>query len=135
MKGLEERVRNTEDKLAAAEQSKLLLAEELSTVSDVRHKVHSDLETAVLQVDTLKMRLKKAEESYAKKEKDLLDEMSESLVQSEDDLKHQVDDLKVRLEMGAEAYREKYRECHKLEKSIKKLSGGKVRKTASYHSS
>ncbi|KAI8519449.1 hypothetical protein Bbelb_027060 [Branchiostoma belcheri] len=219
MKGLEERLRNTEDKLAAAEQSKLLLAEELSTVSDVRHKAHSDLETAVQQVDTLKMRLKKAEENFAKKEKDLLDEMSvlrggldeilqdkdkieaelqqykeevattsestqtseakpkavkedqalffletahqnleerykdlqkdalapryvislwascsrtrESLVQSEDDLKHQVDDLKVRLEMGAEAYREKYRECHKLEKTIKKLGGGKVKREKS----
>ncbi|CAH1242119.1 TAX1BP1 [Branchiostoma lanceolatum] len=216
MKGLEERLRNTEDKLAAAEQSKLLLAEELSTVSDVRHKVHSDLETAVSQADSLKMRLKKAEETFAKKEKDLLDEMSvlrggldeilqdkdkieaelkkykeevattsestqtsegkpkavkedqalffletahhnleerykdlqkeyeqlqrekleierekESLVQSEDDLKHQVDDLKVRLEMGAEAYREKYRECHKLEKTIKKLSGGKVKRERS----
>ncbi|CAK8671727.1 unnamed protein product [Clavelina lepadiformis] len=37
------------------------------------------------------------------------------------DLKNQVSDLTTRLSMGADAYKEKFVECHKLEKKVKRL--------------
>uniref|UniRef100_H2Z445 Uncharacterized protein n=1 Tax=Ciona savignyi TaxID=51511 RepID=H2Z445_CIOSA len=37
------------------------------------------------------------------------------------DLRSQVEDLTTRLSMGADAYKEKFVECHKLEKKVKKL--------------
>lgn len=37
------------------------------------------------------------------------------------DLKMQIEDLRTRLSMGAAAYTEKYKECHKLERKMKKI--------------
>lgn len=41
------------------------------------------------------------------------------------DLKMQIEDLRTRLSMGATAYTEKYKECHKLERKMKKIQHNK----------
>lgn len=38
------------------------------------------------------------------------------------DLQREVEDLKLRLQMAAEHYKEKYKECQKLQKQVVKLS-------------
>nr|XP_039260559.1 tax1-binding protein 1 homolog B-like [Styela clava] len=43
-----------------------------------------------------------------------------------EELKMQIEDLRTRLSMGATAYTEKYMECHKLEKKMKKIHGQKT---------
>jgi len=58
-------------------------------------------------------------------EDDDVDEVNEQIQKAQDeeikDLKKQVSDLTTRLSMGAEAYKEKFLECHKLEKKLKKM--------------
>ncbi|KAK6491344.1 tax1-binding protein 1-like protein B-like isoform X1 [Huso huso] len=129
---LREQLRKNEDQLQATRQEVSMLAAELRDVSSVRDRTMSDLYTARLEIDSLKSRLVVAEAECKAKEGMLqntkaIAEKNEkegpvknSMVEQE--LRREVEDLKLRLQMAAEHYKEKYKECQKLQKQAVKLT-------------
>ncbi|XP_078487180.1 uncharacterized protein LOC100185044 isoform X2 [Ciona intestinalis] len=66
----------------------------------------------------------KDQKTQTQKKKDLVQAQAPKIEEQEfviNDLRSQVEDLTTRLSMGADAYKEKFVECHKLEKKVKKL--------------
>ncbi|XP_041102308.1 tax1-binding protein 1 homolog B-like isoform X2 [Polyodon spathula] len=129
---LREQLRKSEDQLQATRQEVSMLAAELRDVVSVRDRTMSDLYTARLEIDSLKKSLGDAEAECKAKEGMLqnmkaIAEKNEkegpgknSMVEQE--LRREVEDLKLRLQMAAEHYKEKYKECQKLQKQAVKLT-------------
>ncbi|XP_028674060.2 tax1-binding protein 1 homolog B isoform X1 [Erpetoichthys calabaricus] len=139
---LREQLRKTEEQLQATRQEVALLSAELRDVASVRDKTMSDLYSARLEVDALKKSLSEVETECKTKEL-LLQSMKDAMekhkkednalnITTEQELHKEIDDLKLRLQMAAEHYKEKYKECQKLQKQVVKLKEqGEVKKTAS----
>ncbi|MBN3287676.1 TXB1B protein, partial [Polyodon spathula] len=127
---LREQLRKSEDQLQATRQEVSMLAAELRDVFNVRDRTMSDLYTAHLEIDSLKKSLGDAE-AECKAKDGMLQNMKaiaeknekegpgkNSMVEQE--LHREVEDLKLRLQMAAEHYKEKYKECQKLQKQAVK---------------
>ncbi|XP_069770201.1 tax1-binding protein 1 homolog isoform X3 [Narcine bancroftii] len=126
---LRECLRKAEENLQASEQKVVLMAKELADTSNARDKTMGDLHNARIKIDQLKNDFADAENKYkaeiqmlraalSKKEKGF--SVAGSTVEQE--LHKEVEDLKLRLQMAAEHYKEKYKDCQKLQKQVVKLT-------------
>uniref|UniRef100_A0A8D1R5M6 UBZ1-type domain-containing protein n=1 Tax=Sus scrofa TaxID=9823 RepID=A0A8D1R5M6_PIG len=116
---LKEQLRKAEEQVQATRQEAVFLAKELSDAVNVRDKTMADLHTARLENEKVKKQLADAvaelKLSAVKKDQ----EKTETL---EHELRREVEDLKLRLQMAADHYKEKFKECQRLQKQINKLS-------------
>ncbi|XP_033836225.1 tax1-binding protein 1 homolog B isoform X1 [Periophthalmus magnuspinnatus] len=135
MKALKEQLRQKEDQLLANQQQSTLLAAELRDASSARDRTMSELYHLKVEVDSLRqaktevqakcvclerlveqLKAEIKQEAQAKAEEDTADP---ALVA---ELQREVEDLKLRLHMAAEHYKEKYKECQRLQKHVLRLS-------------
>lgn len=126
---LKEQLRVAEDIIQASKQETSLMAKELGDVANLRDKTMAELHSARLEIDALKKRLSEAEAENKVREKFgqltitsavTSQETPETTVEQE--LHREVEDLKLRLRMAGEHYKEKYKECQKLQKQVNKLT-------------
>uniref|UniRef100_A0A8C0JSZ5 Tax1 binding protein 1 n=1 Tax=Canis lupus dingo TaxID=286419 RepID=A0A8C0JSZ5_CANLU len=116
---LKEQLRKAEEQVQATRQEVVFLAKELSDAVNVRDKTMADLHTARLENEKVKKQLADAlaelKLNAVKKDQEKTDTL-------EHELRREVDDLKLRLQMAADHYKEKFKECQRLQKQINKLS-------------
>ncbi|XP_029958378.1 tax1-binding protein 1 homolog B isoform X5 [Salarias fasciatus] len=135
MKALKEQLRQKEEQLQANQQQSSLLAAELRDASSARDRTMSELYHMKLEVDALRQAKAEAQTQCARLER-LVEQMKaeakQEAAKAEEEaaadpaavaeLQREVDDLKLRLHMAAEHYKEKYKECQRLQKQVLKLS-------------
>ncbi|XP_035109441.1 tax1-binding protein 1 isoform X10 [Callithrix jacchus] len=116
---LKEQLRKAEEQVQATRQEVVFLAKELSDAVNVRDRTMADLHTARLENENVKKQLADAvaelQLNAMKKDQDKTDTL-------EHELRREVEDLKLRLQMAADHYKEKFKECQRLQKQINKLS-------------
>ncbi|CAO2603873.1 Tax1-binding protein 1 homolog [Lemmus lemmus] len=112
---LKEKLRKAEDQVQATRQEAAFLAKELSDAVNVRDRTMADLHTARVENERVKKQLAELQLNAARKDQ----EKSDTL---EHELRREVEDLKLRLQMAADHYKEKFKECQRLQKQINKLS-------------
>uniref|UniRef100_A0A2K5NFJ7 Tax1 binding protein 1 n=1 Tax=Cercocebus atys TaxID=9531 RepID=A0A2K5NFJ7_CERAT len=116
---LKEQLRKAEEQVQATRQEVVFLAKELSDAVNVRDRTMADLHTARLENEKVKKQLADAvaelKLNAMKKDQDKSDTL-------EHELRREVEDLKLRLQMAADHYKEKFKECQRLQKQINKLS-------------
>ncbi|XP_055202896.1 tax1-binding protein 1 isoform X25 [Gorilla gorilla gorilla] len=114
-----EQLRKAEEQVQATRQEVVFLAKELSDAVNVRDRMMADLHTARLENEKVKKQLADAvaelKLNAMKKDQDKTDTL-------EHELRREVEDLKLRLQMAADHYKEKFKECQRLQKQINKLS-------------
>ncbi|KAM7175760.1 tax1-binding protein 1 isoform 4-T5 [Macrochelys suwanniensis] len=116
---LKEQLRKAEDHIQASKQEALLMSKELSDTVNVRDKTMADLHSARLENEKLKKQL--ADAVAELKKVTLVKNEQEISNTVEQELRREVEDLKLRLQMAADHYREKFKECQKLQKQVNKL--------------
>ncbi|ETE69374.1 Tax1-binding protein 1-like protein [Ophiophagus hannah] len=116
---LKEQLRKAEDQIQASRQEVLFMSKELSDAVNVRDKTMADLHSARLENEKLKKQLNDAV-AELKKTSPATTEQGTSNV-AERELRREVEDLKLRLQMAADHYKEKFKECQKLQKQVNKL--------------
>ncbi|KAM9215940.1 tax1-binding protein 1 isoform 1-T1 [Dugong dugon] len=116
---LKEQLRKAEEQVQATRQEVVFLAKELSDAVNVRDKTMADLHTTRLENEKVKKQLADAvaelKLNSVKKDQEKTDTL-------EHELRREVEDLKLRLQMAADHYKEKFKECQRLQKQINKLS-------------
>ncbi|KAF1453393.1 hypothetical protein FQV24_0013725, partial [Spheniscus mendiculus] len=117
---LKEQLRKAEDQIQASKQEAVLMSKELSDVVNVRDKTMADLHSARLENEKLKKQLADAL-AELKKIMALKNEQETSNT-VEQELRREVEDLKLRLQMAADHYKEKFKECQKLQKQVNKFT-------------
>ncbi|XP_034616585.1 tax1-binding protein 1 [Trachemys scripta elegans] len=115
---LKEQLRKAEDHIQASKQEAVLMSKELSDTVNVRDKTMADLHSARLENEKLKKQLADA---VAELKKVTLVKNEQEMSNTEQELRREVEDLKLRLQMAADHYREKFKECQKLQKQVNKL--------------
>ncbi|XP_040820533.1 tax1-binding protein 1 isoform X8 [Ochotona curzoniae] len=116
---LKEQLRKAEEQAQATRQEVAFLAKELSDAVNVRDKTIADLHTARLENEKVKQRLADA---MAELKLNAVKKDQEKSDTVEHELRREVEDLKLRLQMAADHYKEKFKECQRLQKQINKLS-------------
>ncbi|XP_054670541.1 tax1-binding protein 1 isoform X4 [Grus americana] len=117
---LKEQLRKAEDQIQASKQEAVLMSKELSDAVNVRDKTMADLHSARLENEKLKKQLADAL-AELKKSMTLKNEQETSNT-VEQELRREVEDLKLRLQMAADHYKEKFKECQKLQKQVNKFT-------------
>ncbi|XP_074999600.1 tax1-binding protein 1 isoform X7 [Calonectris borealis] len=117
---LKEQLRKAEDQIQASKQEAVLMSKELSDAVNVRDKTMADLHSARLENEKLKKQLTDAL-AELKKITALKNEQETSNT-VEQELRREVEDLKLRLQMAADHYKEKFKECQKLQKQVNKFT-------------
>ncbi|XP_037641010.1 tax1-binding protein 1 homolog B isoform X2 [Sebastes umbrosus] len=136
MKALKEQLRQKEEQLQAKQQQSSLLAAELRDASSTRDRTMSELYHMKLEADALRQAKAEAQAQCVRMER-LVEQMKaeakrEAAKAAEEEaaadpallaeLQREVEDLKLRLHMAAEHYKEKYKECQRLQKQVLRLS-------------
>ncbi|XP_051263717.1 tax1-binding protein 1 homolog B isoform X1 [Dicentrarchus labrax] len=134
MKALKEQLRQKEEQLQANQQQSSLLAAELRDASSTRDRTMSELYHMKLEADALRQAKAEAQAQCVCLER-LVEQMKaeakQEAAKSEEEaadpavvaeLQREVEDLKLRLHMAAEHYKEKYKECQRLQKQVLRLS-------------
>ncbi|XP_059194932.1 tax1-binding protein 1 homolog B [Centropristis striata] len=135
MKALKEQLRQKEEQLQAKQQQASLLAAELRDASSTRDRTMSELYHKKLEADGLRQAKEEAQAQCLLLER-LVEQMNaqaeqEAAKAAEEaaadpavvaDLQREVEDLKLRLHMAAEHYKEKYKECQRLQKHVLRFS-------------
>ncbi|XP_022050190.2 tax1-binding protein 1 homolog B isoform X1 [Acanthochromis polyacanthus] len=135
MKALKEQLRQKEEQLQANQQQSSLLAAELRDASSARDRTMSELYHMKLEADALRQAKADAQAQFVRLER-LVEQMKadakQEAAKAEEEaaadpaavaeLQREVEDLKLRLHMAAEHYKEKYKECQRLQKQVLKLS-------------
>ncbi|XP_070768062.1 tax1-binding protein 1 homolog B isoform X3 [Enoplosus armatus] len=137
MKALKEQLRQKEEQLQANQQQSSLLAAELRDASSTRDRTMSELYHMKLEADALRQAKAEAQAQCVRLER-LVEQMKaeakqEAAEEEEEEeaaadpavlaeLQREVEDLKLRLHMAAEHYKEKYKECQRLQKQVFRLS-------------
>lgn len=150
MKALKEQVRQKEEQLQANQQQSALLAAELRDASSTRDRTMSELYHMKLEADGLRQAKADAQTKCACLER-MVEQMKAEAkleaVKAEEDsaadpavlaeLQREVEDLKLRLHMAAEHYKEKYKECQRLQKQVLRLSEqqGELKKSSAQEAS
>ncbi|XP_053215758.1 tax1-binding protein 1 isoform X1 [Podarcis raffonei] len=116
---LKEQLRKAEDQIQASRQEALLMSKELSDAVNVRDKTMADLHNARLENEKVKKQL--ADAVGELKKMALVKNEQETSSTVEKELRREVEDLKLRLQMAADHYKEKFKECQKLQKQVNKL--------------
>ncbi|XP_021241194.1 tax1-binding protein 1 isoform X2 [Numida meleagris] len=117
---LKEQLRKAEDQIQASKQEAVLMSKELSDAVNVRDKTMADLHSARLDNDKLKKQL--ADALAELKKVTALKSEQETSNTTEQELRREVEDLKLRLQMAADHYKEKFKECQKLQKQVNKFT-------------
>ncbi|NXS94009.1 TAXB1 protein, partial [Jacana jacana] len=117
---LKEQLRKAEDQIQASKQEAVLLSKELSDAVNVRDKTMADLHSARLENE--KMRKQLADALAELKKVTALKKEQEISSTVEQELRREVEDLKLRLQMAADHYKEKFKECQKLQKQVNKFT-------------
>ncbi|KAM6339257.1 tax1-binding protein 1 isoform 3-T3 [Podargus strigoides] len=117
---LKEQLRKAEDQIQASKQEAVLMSKELSDAVNVRDKTMADLHSARLENEKLKKQL--ADASAELKKITTLKNEQDTSNTVEQELRREVEDLKLRLQMAADHYKEKFKECQKLQKQVNKLT-------------
>ncbi|XP_010740212.3 tax1-binding protein 1 homolog B [Larimichthys crocea] len=134
MKALKEQLRQKEEQLQANQQQSSLLAAELRDASSTRDRTMSELYHMKLEADALRQAKAEAQAQCVRLER-LVEQMKaeakQEATKAEEEtadpavvaeLQREVEDLKLRLHMAAEHYKEKYKECQRLQKQVLRLS-------------
>ncbi|XP_073341048.1 tax1-binding protein 1 homolog B isoform X1 [Pagrus major] len=135
MKALKEQLRQKEEQLQANQQQSSLLAAELRDASSTRDRTMSELYHMKLEADSLRQAKAEAQAQCGRLER-LVEQMKaeakQEATKAEEEaaadpavlaeLQREVEDLKLRLHMAAEHYKEKYKECQRLQKQVLRLS-------------
>ncbi|XP_060936499.1 tax1-binding protein 1 homolog B [Limanda limanda] len=133
MKALKEQLRQKEEQIQANQQQSSLLSAELRDASRTRDRTMSELYHMKLEADALRQAKTEAQAQCVHLER-LVEQMKTEAKQeaAEDEaaadpavlaeLQREVEDLKMRLHMAAEHYKEKYKECQRMQKQVLKLS-------------
>lgn len=144
MKALKEQLRQKEEQLQANQQQSSLLSAELRDASSARDRTMSELYHMKLEADALRQAKAEAQAQCIHLEllvEQMKAEARKEAAKSEEEagtdpavvaeLQREVEDLKLRLLMAAEHYKEKYKECQRLQKQVLKLSEqhGEVKKS------
>lgn len=144
MKALKEQLRQKEEQLQANQQQSSLLSAELRDASSARDRTMSELYRMKLEADALRQAKAEAQAQCIRLEllvEQMKAEARKEAAKSEEEvgtdpavvaeLQREVEDLKLRLLMAAEHYKEKYKECQRLQKQVLKLSEqqGEVKKS------
>nr|XP_038962974.1 tax1-binding protein 1 homolog isoform X7 [Rattus norvegicus] len=116
---LKEQLRKAEEQVQATRQELIFLAKELSDAVNVRDKTMADLHTARLENERVKKQLA---DTLAELQLHAVKTDQEKTDTLEHELRREVEDLKLRLQMAADHYKEKFKECQRLQKQINKLS-------------
>ncbi|NXV79082.1 TAXB1 protein, partial [Atlantisia rogersi] len=117
---LKEQLRKAEDQIQASKQEAVLMSKELSDAVNVRDKTMADLHSARLENEKLKKQL--ADALAELKKITALKTEQEPSNTVEQELRREVEDLKLRLQMAADHYKEKFKECQKLQKQVNKFT-------------
>ncbi|XP_040445009.1 tax1-binding protein 1 isoform X3 [Falco naumanni] len=117
---LKEQLRKAEDQIQASKQEAVLMSKELSDAVNVRDKTMADLHSARLENEKLKKQL--ADAVAELKKITALKNEQEASNTVEQELRREVEDLKLRLQMAADHYKEKFKECQKLQKQVNKFT-------------
>ncbi|XP_056338669.1 tax1-binding protein 1 isoform X2 [Oenanthe melanoleuca] len=117
---LKEQLRKAEDQIQASKQEAVLMSKELSDAVNVRDKTMADLHSARLENEKFKNQL--AEALAELKNITALRNEQEASNAVEQELRREVEDLKLRLQMAADHYKEKFKECQKLQKQVNKFT-------------
>ncbi|KAM9647941.1 tax1-binding protein 1 isoform 6-T13 [Morphnus guianensis] len=117
---LKEQLRKAEDQIQARKQEAVLMSKELSDAVNVRDKTMADLHSARLENEKLKKQL--ADALAELKKITALKNEQETSNTVEHELRREVEDLKLRLQMAADHYKEKFKECQKLQKQVNKFT-------------
>ncbi|XP_063159888.1 tax1-binding protein 1 isoform X4 [Candoia aspera] len=116
---LKEQLRKAEDQIQASRQEALLMAKELSDAANVRDKTMADLHSARLENEKVKKQLNDALAELKKISLTNNEQGASNVVERE--LRREVEDLKLRLQMAADHYKEKFKECQRLQKQVNKF--------------
>ncbi|XP_034144599.1 tax1-binding protein 1 homolog B isoform X5 [Esox lucius] len=150
LKTMKEQLRQKEEQLHAKKQQSSMLSAELRDVSSARDRSMADLyrmrlETEALRKDKqdaqaqclhleglVEQMKAKAQQEEAEAEAGRVEAEAGSDTATVAELQREVEDLKLRLHMAAEHYKEKYKECQRLQRQVVKLSEqqGEVRKNS-----
>ncbi|XP_074051653.1 tax1-binding protein 1 isoform X1 [Macrotis lagotis] len=120
---LKEQLRKAEEQVQATRQEVVFLAKELSDAVNVRDQTMADLHSARLENEQVKKQLTDA---VAELRAAVVKKQQEKTDPVEQDLRREVEDLKLRLQMAADHYKEKFKECQKLQKQVTRLSEQKT---------
>ncbi|XP_077454143.1 tax1-binding protein 1 homolog B isoform X2 [Stigmatopora argus] len=134
LNALKEQLRQKEEQLQANQQQLTMLGAELRDASSARDRTMSELYHMKLEVDVLRQAKADAEDHCSRLE-NLVEQMKaeakQEATKAEEaftdpaivpELQREVEDLKLRLHMAAEHYKEKYKECTRLQKQVLKLA-------------
>nr|XP_023400095.1 tax1-binding protein 1 isoform X3 [Loxodonta africana] len=116
---LKEQLRKAEEQVQATRQEVVFLAKELSDAVNVRDKTMADLHSARLENEKVKKQLA---DTVAELQLNAMKKEQEKTDTLEHELRREIEDLKLRLQMAADHYKEKFKECQRLQKQINKLS-------------
>ncbi|KAJ6666544.1 hypothetical protein lerEdw1_020267 [Lerista edwardsae] len=116
---LKEQLRKAEDQIQASRQEALLMSKELTDAVNVRDRTMADLHNARLENEKVKKQLNDALAELKKITLVNIEQETSNVVEKE--LRREVEDLKLRLQMAADHYKEKFKECQKLQKQVNKL--------------
>lgn len=130
---LKQQLRKLEDEHQASRQAVSLMSRELSDAVNIRDKTMSDLHTARLQTESVKIQLSDAlaklgiqevqsQKSTVTPARTEQRKLKEDNTIVEQELRKEVEDLKRRLQMTSEHYKEKFKECQNLQKQVVKLT-------------
>lgn len=125
---LKQQLRKIEDDHQASRQEVSLMSKELSDAVNIRDKTMADLHTSRLETESVKKQLATALTELSLRDKQTSshsifrkDQDTESF-RVEQELRKEVEDLKLRLQMAADHYKDKFKECQKLQKQVAKLT-------------
>ncbi|XP_076592431.1 tax1-binding protein 1 homolog B [Chaetodon auriga] len=132
LKALKEQLRQKEEQLQANQQQSSLLAAELRDASSTRDRTMSELYHMKLEADALRQAKAEAQAQCVRLVEQMKAEAEQEATKAEEEaaadpavvaeLQREVEDLKLRLHMAAEHYKEKYKECQRLQKQVLRLS-------------
>ncbi|KAA0703042.1 Tax1-binding protein 1 -like protein B [Triplophysa tibetana] len=130
-KALREQLRQKEEQLQATLQQVNMLSAELRDSSNARDRGMAELYRVRLEVESLKKGQAEARAECTHLEKQLED-MKYSARQEKQckdsegsalaEMQREIEDLRLRLQMAAEHYKDKYKECQKLQKHVCKIT-------------
>ncbi|KAM8771306.1 tax1-binding protein 1 isoform 2-T2 [Rhynchonycteris naso] len=116
---LKEQLRKAEEQIHATRQEVVFLTKELGDAVNVRDKMMADLHSARVENEKVKKQLADAVAELKLSASGKDQEKTDTL---EHELRREVEDLKLRLQMAADHYKEKFKECQRLQKQISRLS-------------
>ncbi|KAM5156814.1 tax1-binding protein 1 isoform 2-T2 [Mantella aurantiaca] len=127
---LRQQLHKIQDEHQASRQEVSFMSKELSDAVTVRDKTMSDLHTSRLETEAVKKQLEDALAQLSLQDSQrqmaaavhVRKEQDTESNRVEKELRKEVEDLKLRLQMAADHYKDKFKECQKLQKQVVKLT-------------